>query len=124
MEYLQDHGVEPVLWAVEGLDRHDDAVAVAAMAQRGGRQARCLVAGRHAPYDELQHWLQVAAPIPGWTGFAIGRSIWWDPLRAHLRHLSTAGEARRRIRARSSADIIAAPCPRRRRSWRTATPST
>jgi myo-inositol catabolism protein IolC len=37
MEYLQDHGVEPALWTVEGLDRHDDAVAVAAMAQRGGR---------------------------------------------------------------------------------------
>jgi myo-inositol catabolism protein IolC len=99
MEYLQDHGVEPALWAVEGLDRHDDAAAVAATAQRGGRQARCLVLGSHAPYDELQHWLQVAAPIPGWAGFAIGRSIWRDPLRTHLRHLSTAGEARRRIRA-------------------------
>jgi myo-inositol catabolism protein IolC len=98
MEYLQDHGVEPALWTVEGLDRHDDAVAVAATAQRGGRQARCLTAGGHAPYDTLQHWLQVAAPIPGWAGFTIGRGIWWDPLRAHLRHLSTAGEARRRIR--------------------------
>jgi myo-inositol catabolism protein IolC len=99
MEYLQGHGVEPALWTVEGLDRHDDAVAVAAIAQRGGRQARCLTGGRHAPYDELKHWLQVAAPIPGWAGFVIGRSIWWDPLRVHLRHLSTAGEARRRIRA-------------------------
>ena len=29
----------------------------------------------------------------------IGRSIWWDPLRGHLRHLSTTGEVRRRIRA-------------------------
>jgi 5-dehydro-2-deoxygluconokinase len=99
MEYLQDHGVEPAFWAVEGLDRHEYAVAVAAMAQRGGRRARCLVTGGHASYDDLQHRLQVAAPIPGWSGFAIGRGIWWDPLRAHLRHLSTAGEARRRIRA-------------------------
>ena len=99
MEYLQGYGVEPALWAVEGLDRHDDAVAVVAMAQRGGRQARCLMGGRHAPSDTLKHWLQVAAPIPGWAGFAIGRSIWWDPLRARLRHLSTTGEARRRISA-------------------------
>jgi myo-inositol catabolism protein IolC len=98
MEYLQDHGVEPAFWTIEGLGRHDDAVAAAAMAQRGGRQGRCLVGGRHAPYDELQQWMQVAAPIPGWAGFSIGRSIWWDPLRRHLRHLSTAGEARRRIR--------------------------
>ena len=99
MEYLQDHGVEPAFWTVEGLGRHDNAVAVAAMAQRAGRQARCLVGGRHASYDALEHWLQVAAPIPGWAGFAIGRRIWWDPLRGHLRHLSTAREARRRIRA-------------------------
>jgi 5-dehydro-2-deoxygluconokinase len=99
MEYLQDYGVEPAFWAVKGLDRHDDAVAVAAMAQRGGRRARCLAGGGQASHDTLEHWLQVAAPIPGWAGFAIGRSIWWDPLRAHLRHLSTAGEARRRIRA-------------------------
>jgi myo-inositol catabolism protein IolC len=45
----------------------------------------------------LDHWLQVAAPIPGWTGFAIGRSIWQDALHAHLHHHCTAGEARRRI---------------------------
>jgi myo-inositol catabolism protein IolC len=78
MEYLQDRGVEPAIWKVEGLDRHEDAVAVAATAVRGGRQARCIVLGRHAPRDKLDHWLQVAAPVPGWCGFAIGRSIWWD----------------------------------------------
>ena len=93
MEYLQDHGVEPAFWMVEGPGRHDDAVAVAAMAQRGGRQARCLAGGGHAPYDTLKHWLEVAAPVPGWAGFAIGASIWWDPLHAHLRHINTAGEA-------------------------------
>jgi myo-inositol catabolism protein IolC len=97
MKYLQDRGVDPAIWTVEGLDRHDDAVTVAATAGRGGRRARCVVLGRHAPRGKLEHWLQVAAPIPGWTGFAIGRSIWQDPLRAHLHHHGTAGEARRRI---------------------------
>ena len=53
--------------------------------------------GRHASYDALEHWLQVAAPI-GLRRFAIGRRIWWDPLRDHLRHLSTVREAERRIR--------------------------
>ena len=99
MEYLQDHGVEPAFWTVEGLGLARRRRRGGREAQRGGRQARCLVGGRDAPYDTLKHWLQVAAPIPGWTGFAIGRGIWWDPLRAHLRHINTAGEARRRIRA-------------------------
>jgi myo-inositol catabolism protein IolC len=57
MEYLQDRGVEPSIWKIEGLDRHDEAVAVAAMAARAGRQARCVVLGRHAPPDKLGHWL-------------------------------------------------------------------
>jgi myo-inositol catabolism protein IolC len=97
MEYLQDHGVEPAIWKVEGLDAHDDAVAVVNTARRDGRRADCIVLGRHAPHDQLDHWLEVAAPIPGFIGFAIGRSIWWDPLHAHFRHHSTASETRRRI---------------------------
>ena len=98
IEYLQDHGVTPALWEVEGLDRPDDAVAIAAAAKRGGRTADCIVLGRHDNHDHhLDHWLQVAAPVPGFTGFAIGRSIWWDPLHAHLHHRSTAGGTRRRI---------------------------
>jgi 5-dehydro-2-deoxygluconokinase len=97
IEYLQDHGVTPALWEVEGLDRHDDAVAIAAVAKRGGRTADCIVLGRHASDDQLDHWLQVAAPVPGFSGFAIGRSIWWDPLQAHLHHRSTAGGTRRKI---------------------------
>jgi 5-dehydro-2-deoxygluconokinase len=97
MEYLQDHGVEPAIWKVEGLDYHDDAVAVAELAVRAGRQAECIVLGRHAAHDKLDHWLQVAAPIPGFIGFAIGRSIWWDALHARLHHRTTTAEARRRI---------------------------
>ena len=97
IEYLQDHGVGPAWWGMEGLNHHDDAVAIAAVAKRGGRDADCIVLGRDASQDQLDHWLQVAAPIPGFTGFAVGRSIWWDPLHAHLRHRSTAAWTRLRI---------------------------
>ncbi|MEW1859080.1 2-deoxy-5-keto-D-gluconate 6-phosphate aldolase domain-containing protein [Streptomyces sp. NPDC088194] len=99
IEYLQDHGVQPAIWKIEGLERHEDTEAVLAAARRGGRSAECIVLGRHAPHDRLDHWLKVAAPVAGFVGFAIGRSIWWDPLHAHLRHRSTAREARRRIAA-------------------------
>jgi myo-inositol catabolism protein IolC len=67
------------------------------VARRDGRRADCIVLGRHAPHDKLDHWLEVAAPLPGFIGFAIGRSIWWDALHAHLRHHCTAEEARHRI---------------------------
>jgi myo-inositol catabolism protein IolC len=100
IEYLQDRGVAPAFWKVEGLDAPEDAAAIVAAARRGGRGAECIVLGRHASHDDLDDWLQVAAPVPGFTGFAIGRSIWWDPLHARLHHRSTASETRRRIMSR------------------------
>jgi myo-inositol catabolism protein IolC len=57
------------------------------------------VLGRHAPRDKLDHWLDVAAPLPGFTGFAIGRSIWWDALAGHLAGHATAAQAREQIAA-------------------------
>ncbi len=72
--------------------RHDDAVAIAAAAKRGGRTADCIVLGRDASHDHLDHWLQIAAPVPGFTGFAIGGGIWCDPpARTVRRRLTTPG---------------------------------
>jgi myo-inositol catabolism protein IolC len=45
------------------------------MATRGGRPARCIMLGRHAGHEKLDHCLRVAAPVPGYSGSAIGRSI-------------------------------------------------
>ncbi|MEA9986766.1 MULTISPECIES: 2-deoxy-5-keto-D-gluconate 6-phosphate aldolase domain-containing protein [Subtercola] len=97
MEYLQDRGVEPALWKIEGLDETAGAEAVARAAVRGGRSAQCIVLGRHAPAEKLDHWLNVAAPVQGFVGFAIGRSIWWDALAEHLAGTVSADEARTRI---------------------------
>jgi myo-inositol catabolism protein IolC len=82
--FLQDHGADPALWKVEGMDKSADAAAVADLARRGGRTADCIVLGRHASKEDLDRWLDVAAPLPGYVGFAIGRSIWWDPLAGHF----------------------------------------
>lgn len=79
----QQAGVEPTLWKIEGLETAAAAKDVVAAAKAGGRTADCIVLGRDAPQDVLDHWLAVAAPVPGFVGFAIGRSIWEDPLTQH-----------------------------------------
>ena len=84
IEYLQERGVEPAIWKIEGLDRREDAELVAATARRDGRHASCIVLGRHAPKEQLDEWLRVAAPVEGFVGFAIGRSTWWDALEGRL----------------------------------------
>jgi 5-dehydro-2-deoxygluconokinase len=40
--------------------------------------------GRGASDAKVDHWLREAAPVDGFVGFAIGRSIWWDALRSFL----------------------------------------
>jgi myo-inositol catabolism protein IolC len=78
---LQDAGVEPDIWKVEGLDRRDNCVALAETAQRDGRRdVRCIVLGRHADDARVQRWLEVAATVPAFIGFAVGRSTFWRPL--------------------------------------------
>ncbi|ROS77364.1 myo-inositol catabolism protein IolC [Curtobacterium sp. PhB130] len=91
LEYLQDHGVEADVWKLEGLDARSDAERVVATARRDGRDAvQCIVLGRDAPEEQLDHWLRTAAPVDGFVGFAIGRSNWEEPLEDVVReHLDT-----------------------------------
>ena len=79
---LQDAGVEPDVWKLEGYDRVEDAVAVAEIAQRDGRRdVRGIVLGRHVDDTRVRRWLGVAASVPAFIGFAVGRTTFWDPLR-------------------------------------------
>ncbi len=81
-----DAGVEPALWKVEGLETADAARAVVSAARAEDReQVGVIVLGRDAPPQQLSRWLQVAAPVEGFVGFAIGRSIWEDAIGAHQR---------------------------------------
>ena len=80
---LQDAGVEPDVWKIEGLDRREDCEAVVAAARRDGRaRVGCIVLGRGADAAQVERWLRIAAGVPGFTGFAVGRTTFWDPLAA------------------------------------------
>jgi myo-inositol catabolism protein IolC len=80
----QQHDVTPRIWKVEGPETADAAKAIAAQAHAGG--ADLIVLGRDAPAERLYHWLEVASDVPEFVGFAIGRSIWDDAVRAHNEH--------------------------------------
>jgi myo-inositol catabolism protein IolC len=81
MQALQDAGVEPDVWKVEGLDRQEDAVKVVEVARRGGRDTvGLIVLGRGAERDRVIHWLKTAARVAGFIGFAVGRTSFWQPL--------------------------------------------
>src|SRR5580658_4791862 len=65
---LQDAGVEPDIWKIEGLDRGEDE-------------------------QKVREWLSTAAAVPGFIGFAVGRTDFWDPLVAWRDGKATREEA-------------------------------
>jgi myo-inositol catabolism protein IolC len=78
---LRNAGVEPDLWKLEGLDRREDCEAIVATARAGGRDhVSCIVLGRGENADHVRQWLATAASVPGFVGFAVGRTNFWDPL--------------------------------------------
>jgi myo-inositol catabolism protein IolC len=78
---LQDAGVEPDVWKIEGLDRSEDCRKVVAAARRAGRdKVGCIILGRHEDDNKVRQWLTTAAAVPGFIGFAVGRTTFWDPL--------------------------------------------
>lgn len=82
---MQAGGVEPDIWKVEGLDSAADAAAVVTQARTGGRRhVDCIILGRGADWDRVVFWLQIAASVDGFVGFAVGRTLWHDALAAHL----------------------------------------
>ncbi len=44
----------------------------------------CVLLGRGASDEKVDHWLRQAAPVEGFVGFAIGRSIWGEPLTGYI----------------------------------------
>jgi myo-inositol catabolism protein IolC len=101
IEDAQNYGVEVDVWKIEGVDTQEDAEMLARQAGAGaGREnVKSVLLGRGASDAKVDHWLQQAAPVEGFIGFAIGRSIWWDPLKGYL-----AGDLERESAASQIAD--------------------
>jgi myo-inositol catabolism protein IolC len=101
IEDIQSFGVEVDIWKIEGVDAREDAETLARQTRSGdGREnVVCVLLGRGASEAKVDHWLQQAAPVDGFVGFAIGRSIWWDALKGFL-----AGDLERRAAAEQIAD--------------------
>jgi myo-inositol catabolism protein IolC len=85
IEELQRGGVEADIWKIEGIDTSEDCQRISDQVRSGGRDnVACVVLGRGANDEAVDHWLKQGAGVPGYVGFAIGRTIWWDSLKGFL----------------------------------------
>jgi myo-inositol catabolism protein IolC len=81
IEELQNAGVEPDVWKIEGLDRREDCHKVVEAACRNGRdEVGCIILGRGSNEQKVMEWLRAAAGVPSFIGFAVGRTSFWEAL--------------------------------------------
>lgn len=88
MADAQAAGVEADIWKLEGV--HNPAEAAMLVAQARNEPHRegvvCVLLGAGAPDERVREWMSTVAAVEGYAGFAIGRSIWMEPLRRLLAH--------------------------------------
>jgi len=104
IQELQAASVEPDIWKVEGLDRREDCERIVAAAHAGGRErVGCIILGRGEDDRKVRDWLATAASVPGFVGFAVGRTVFWEPLvdyrAGKKRREAASSEIARRYRA-------------------------
>jgi myo-inositol catabolism protein IolC len=98
---LQEAGVEPDIWKIEGLDRRQDCERIVQTARRDGRDdVGCIVLGRGADETKVAAWLETAASVPGFIGFAVGRTTFWAAVADYEAHNMTRQEASTRVAER------------------------
>lgn len=91
---LQKAGIEADIWKLEGLDRKEDFEKVCNAARQGGRtNVGCIVLGRGENEQKVREWLSVGANVAGVIGFAVGRTVFWEPLKAMKENRFTREQA-------------------------------
>jgi 5-dehydro-2-deoxygluconokinase len=106
IEQIQTAGVEPDVWKIEGLDRREDCEQIVAVARRGAgnrgrrQQVGCIILGRGEDEAKVLEWLKVAASVPGFIGFAVGRSSFLESIVSLRKQVITSSAAAEEIARR------------------------
>jgi len=95
IDQIAGDGLRPALWKIEGPESLQDAARIAEAVRSANPDAGCLVLGRGADDAAVRRWLAIAAATDGFTGFAVGRTIWWDA----LKRFAGGGDAGAAVRA-------------------------
>ncbi len=83
IEELQAIGIEADIWKIEGIDDREKCREIAELARRDGRDhVSCVVLGRGASDAKVDEWLRAGSGLTGYVGFAIGRSIFGEAVKA------------------------------------------
>lgn len=78
---LQDEGIEPDVWKIEGMESDLDFLSIVQEARKDERDnVSVVILGRGEDKETVEKWVKTGSKIPGIIGFAVGRTIFWEPL--------------------------------------------
>lgn len=81
IEELQNANVEPDIWKIEGMESQDSYKIVAIQAQKDGRDnVGIVILGRAENKEKVDNWIKIGSKTKGIIGFAVGRTVFWEPL--------------------------------------------
>lgn len=73
-------GIEPEIWKIEGEDTKEEMYAVVNEAVNQNAKTGVIVLGRGENKHKVEQWLNVAKGTPSVIGFAVGRTVFQQPL--------------------------------------------
>lgn len=83
---LQNFGIEPDIWKIEGLNKEEDYKEIVNAARSRGRiDVSLVILGRGANEEKVEQWLSLGAKVRGVVGFAVGRTAFWDALEKYYK---------------------------------------
>ena len=98
MGELQAAGIEPDVWKLEGTEDPEGAQSIVEQARAGGRSGvGVIILGRGEDETRVRGWLAVGAQTEGVIGFAVGRTVFWQPLVDYKEGVIARAEAVERI---------------------------
>jgi len=83
-------GVTPDVWKIEGTETKEGMDICSEAVFNGGKpDAQIVILGRGASTEKVDHWLKMGANSQGVNGFAVGRTVFADPIeKLHAGELS------------------------------------
>ncbi|MFA4818513.1 MAG: DUF2090 domain-containing protein [Patescibacteria group bacterium] len=81
VDELYEAKVEAKIWKLEGLDKTEQYLSLVEQVQVGGRQnCGVVILGRDASIKQIEAWFAAGANVKGVIGFAVGRTIFEEPI--------------------------------------------
>jgi len=79
MAEVYEAGIYPFWWKITALDSKEEWQTMTKTLDQYDPEVGVIILGKNAPIEQFQTWFRVARSTPHTCGFAVGRSIFWEP---------------------------------------------